>query len=183
MDQLYGHLCNRLPGNQDTTQPIFIKDNTLYEHPLFTINYTSYDLRQEHDAVHLKYGSKGILVYSPTTPGPEPWLYACVIAIYHAFIYTEANPVAKRVELLWVRWMQWEPLHLMGPNISKNYTRILFIPQSGIPGEVFGFVDPSHVIHGCHLLPVYALNRTHNRLGASMFRDEGGDWQAFYANR
>jgi len=79
--------------------------------------------------------------------------------------------------------MQQETSHLGGPNISKNYARVSFVPQSGIPGEAFGFVDPSHVIRGCHLLPIYDLGQTHDRLGASMFRDEKGDWRAFYANR
>jgi len=183
VDLLNGHLRDRLSDDQDADQPVFIKDDTLYEHPLFTINYTSYDLRRDHDAVHLKYGSEGILVYSPTTPGPEPWLYARVVAIYHVLVYTRADPVAKRIELLWVRWMQREASHLQGPNISKNYTRVSFVPQSGIPGEAFGFVDPSHVIRGCHLLPIYALDRTRDLLSASMFRHEKGDWRAFYANR
>lgn len=103
MELLNSHICDQLPDNQNANSPVFIKDDTLYEHPLFTITFTSYDLRREHDMVHLKYGSEGILVNSPTTPGSEPWLYAHVVAIYHVFIYTEAEPVAKRIELLWVR--------------------------------------------------------------------------------
>ena len=183
MDLLNSHLRDRLFGDQDTDGPVFIKDDTLYEHPLFSIKYTSYDLQREQDTVHLKYGSEGITVHSPTTPGSEPWLYARVVAVYHALVYTEADPMAKRIELLWVRWMQREASHLSGPNISRNYTRVSFVPQFGIPGEAFGFVDPSHVIRGCHLLPIYDLGRTRDRLGASMFRDEKGDWRAFYANR
>ena len=183
MELLNSHLRERLPSDRDANRPVFIKDDTLYEHPLLTVNYTSYNVQREHDTIHLKYGSEGILVHSPTAPGPEPWLYARVVAIYHVFICTEADPMAKRVELLWVRWMQREVSHLKGPNISKNYARVAYVPQSDTPGEAFGFVDPSHIIRGCHLLPIYALGRTRDRLGTSMFRHEKGDWRAFYANR
>ena len=98
MDLLNGHLRDRLFNDQDTNGPVFIKDDTLYEHPLFNIKYTSYHLQQEQDTIHLKYGSEGIMVHSPTTPGPEPWLYACVVAVYHVLVYTEADPMAKRVD-------------------------------------------------------------------------------------
>ena len=182
MDLLYGHLRDRLFANQETDRPIFIKDATIYEHPLFNIEYTSYDLRREQDVVHLKYSSEGIMVHSPTTPGSEPWLYACVVAIYHALVYTDTDPIAKRLELLWVRWMQRDTSHLSGPN-AKYYPRVSFVPHSNVPGESFGFVDPSHIIRGCHLLPIFKLGRTRDQLGPSMFRDNKGDWQAFYANR
>jgi len=78
--------------------------------------------------------------------------------------------------------MQRDLSQLRGPNASQ-YSRISFVPHSGIPGEALGFVDPSHVIRGCHLIPTFNLQRTRDRLGPSMARDAKGDWQAFYANR
>jgi len=78
--------------------------------------------------------------------------------------------------------MQRDTLHLEGPNASQ-FTRVSFVPHTGTPGESFGFVDPSHVIRGCHLIPVFNLQRTRDLLGVSMARDIKGDWRAFYANR
>lgn len=182
VDLLHSHLRERLSPNADMEETVFIKDDTLYEHPLLTINYTAYDLRRDKDAIHLNFGNQAVLVYSPVSQGDEPWLYAHVVAIYHVFACTRTNPDPKRLELLWVRWMQRDATQLGGPNASQ-YTRISFIPYSGTPGEAFGFVDPSHVIRGCHLIPVFDLQRTRDRLGASMARDKEGDWRAFYANR
>ena len=161
---------------------LFIKNDTLYEHPLLTIDYTTYDLKRERDLIHLNFGNQAVMVYSPTSRDTEPWLYAYVIAIYHLFVCTATNLEPERLELLWVRWMQWDSSQLRGPNASQ-YTRISFVPGSGIPGDAFGFVDPSHIIRGCHLIPTFNLQRTRDWLGPSIARDTKGDWRAFYANR
>ena len=46
---------------------VFIKDSTLYEHPLLTVNYTTYDLQREKDSIHMNFGSQAVMVYSPTS--------------------------------------------------------------------------------------------------------------------
>jgi hypothetical protein len=181
MDLLHAHLHDRLFVDVDADNRVFIKDDTLYEHPLLTINYTTYDLEREVDTVHLNFGNQTVMVYSPTSDA-EPWLYAHVVAIYHVFVHTAANPEPRRLELLWVRWMELDSLQLGGAN-SSQYAQISFAPYSGIPGEAFGFVDPSHIIRACHLIPAFNLGWTRDRLGPSMARDIKGDWRAFYTNR
>lgn len=182
MDLLHAHLCNQLCVDGNTDERVFIKDDTLYEHPLLTVEYTTYNLRREEDVVHLNFGNQAVLVYSPTSQAAEPWFYAHIIAIYHVFVHSAANPEPKRLELLWVRWMERDLSQLQGEN-SSQYTRVSFIPYSGVPGEVFDFVDPSHVIRACHLIPAFELGRSHDRLGLSMARNIKGDWRAFYMNR
>ena len=182
MDILHTHLHERLYQDPEMEERVLIKDDTLHKHPLMTINYTAYDLKREQDLVHLNFGNQAVMVYSPTSEDPEPWLYAHVTAVYHLFIFTPSDPEPKRLELLWVRWMKRDPSQLRGPNAGR-YTRISFIPHSGVPGEAFGFVDPSHVIRGCHLIPAFDLQRTRDQLGPSIFRDAKGDWRAFYTNR
>ena len=175
MDILHTHLCERLSQDPDADGRVLIKDNTLYEHPLVTVNYTTYDLKRDQDSIHLNFGNQAVMVYSPTSEGPEPWLYAHVVAVYHLFVFTPSDPEPKRLELLWVRWMQRDSLQLQGLNASR-YTRISFTPCSGVPGEAFGFVDPSHIIRGCHLIPAFDLQQTRDRLGPSIFQDAKGDW-------
>ena len=182
MDLLHAHLRERLFTDVDADERVFIKDDTLYEHPLLTLDYTSYDLKRERDSIHLNFGNQAVMVYSPTSRDAEPWLYAHIIAVYHVFTCTVTDPEPRRLELLWVRWMQRDSTQLRGPNASR-YTRVSFIPHSGVPGEAFGFVDPSHVIRGCHLIPAFDLQQTRDRLGPSIARDAKGDWRAFYANR
>lgn len=182
MDLLHVHLRERLFVDTDADERVFIKGDTLYEHPLLTIDYTTYDLKREKDSIHMNFGNQAVIVYSPTSQSAEPWLYAYVVAIYHVFACTAADPEPKCLELLWVRWMQQDLLQLRGPNTSQ-YTRVSFTPHLGVPGEAFGFVDPSHIIRECHLIPAFDLQRTRDQLSPSMARDVEGDWRAFYANR
>ena len=145
MDLLHSHLRERLFSEMDVDERVFIRDDTLYKHPLLTINYTTYNLQRDKDSIYLKFGNQGVLVYSPTSQDVEPWLYAHVIAVYHVFVSSAADLEPKHLELLWVRWMQRDPSQLQGSNTSR-YTHISFVPHSGVPGEAFGFVDPSHVV-------------------------------------
>jgi hypothetical protein len=182
MDLLYDHLRERLFSGANEDTRVFIQGDTLHEHPLLTIGYTTYDLKRERDSIHLNFGNPAAMVYSPTSQGAEPWLYAHIVAVYHLFVCTTIDPEPKRLELLWVRWMERSSSQLGGAN-ANQYTRVSFTPRSSIPGESFGFVDPSHVIRACHLIPAFNLGRTRDRLGPSMVRDPKGDWCAFYTNR
>lgn len=58
-----------------------------------------------------------------------------------------------------------------------------FVFFSGSGGEAFGFVDPAHIIRGCHLIPAFSHGRTDEYLPPSIVRDPEGDWRVFYANR
>ena len=182
MDSLLIHLRDRLFPDGDSTEPLFIQNNTLYNHPILTINYTSYDLQRKQDIIHLGYSREGIMVYTPTLGGDEPWSYAKILAIYHVVVRTASDPEPKRLTALWVRWMERSTSGLIGLN-SQNYTQVSFVPWSGVPGTTFDFIDPSHIIRGCHLLPAFALGRTHDLLDPSIARDREGDWRAYYANR
>ena len=183
MDLLVDHLRERLfPGN-DNTEQIFIEDDTLYKHPILNIKYTSYDVQQDKDIVHVGYGRTGIMVYAPMAGDEaEPWSYANVLAVYHVTVRTASDPTPKTLTVLWVRWMKRSMAGLAGPN-SWNYTRVSFIPWSDAQGSTFDFVDPSHIIRACHLIPAFDLERTFTLLDPSIARDPKGDWCAFYANR
>ena len=176
------HIRERLFPNGDDTEQIFIENNTVHEHPVLNIEYTSYDVQRERDIVHVGYGRTGVMVYTPTLGGDEPWSYANVLDIYHVIIRTASNPKPKRLTVLWVRWMERSASGLTGLN-SKNYTRVSFVPSSNTPGSTFDFIDPSHIIRSCHLIPAFDLGRTNDLLDPSMARDMEGDWCAYYVNR
>ena len=52
--------------------------------------------------------------------------------------------------------------------------------------DAFGFLDPSLVLHACHLIPAFAKGRTDSLLpcGPSVARENGDldDWTAYYVN-
>ena len=56
MDLLLAHLHGRLFSDENSTEKLFIDYDTLYEHPILKIKYTSYEVQQERDIVHLGYG-------------------------------------------------------------------------------------------------------------------------------
>ena len=184
MQLLVAHLRRRLFSNEDNTEQILIEDDLLHEHPILNIKYTSYEVAQERDIVHIGYGRTGVMVYTPMSveDESEPWLYANILGIYHITLRTASDSKPKSLTLLWVRWMQHHKDGLNGPN-SQNYTRISFVLWSGILGNTFDFVDPSHIIRACHLIPAFALGRTCDLLDPSIARDPQGDWCAYYPNR
>jgi hypothetical protein len=184
MELLLAHLRERLFTDEDNTEQIFIENDMLYEHPIASINYTSYEVQREKDTVHVGYGRTSIEVFAPTLREDEnePWLYASVLTVYHVNVRTTSNPKPQTLTLLWVRWMQRASAGLTGPN-SQNYSRVSFSPWSAVPGSTFDFIDPSHVIRACHLIPAFNLGRTFDLLNPSIARDPEGDWSAFYANR
>jgi hypothetical protein len=59
-----------------------------------------------------------------------------------------------------------------------------FLPESD--PQAFGFLDPSFVIQGCHLLPTFKKGRTSEYLMATVSAGrpigEGDDWTYFYVN-
>lgn len=183
MELLLDHLHNRLFSDDGNTERIFIDDDTLYEHPILNIKYTSYEVQREEDIIHVGYGRTGVMVYTPTPREDEnePWSYADVLAIYHITVRTASNPKPQTLTVLWVRWMERSTTHLAGPN-SQNYSRVSYAPWSGTRGGAFDFVDPSHIIRACHLIPAFNLGRTRTLLDPSVARDPEGDWCAFYAN-
>jgi len=184
MELLHAHLSERLFPDGANTERMFIKNDTLYQHPILNIKYTSYEVQQEKDIIHLGYGRTGVMVYTPALGQDEnePWSYADILAIYHVTVRTTSNTEPQQFTVLWVRWMQCNEVGLTGLN-SRNFTRVSFVPWSGIPGSTFDFIDPSHVIRACHLIPAFNLGRTYDLLEPSIFRDPKGDWCAYYANR
>ena len=182
MHLLLCHIHERLFPNEDETEQIFIENDLLYEHPILNIEYTSYDAQREQDIVHIGYGRTGVMVYTPAVDGNEPWSYANILAVYHLIVRTASNPKPKRLVVPWVRWMERSTSGLTGPN-SRNYTRVSFVPWSDVAGSTFDFIDPSHIIRSCHLIPAFDLGRSTDLLGPSEVRDSAGDWHAFYANR
>lgn len=183
MESLLTHLRERLFPSGDGTEQLFIENDTLYKHPILNIKYTSYEVRQEKDIVHLGYSRTGVMVYTPTPEDEnEPWSYANILGVYHVTIRTASDPEPQTLVVIWVRWMQRSDAGLLGLN-SWNYTRVSFVPWSGVPGSTFDFVDPSHIIRACHLIPAFNLGRTHDLLDPSIARDSKGDWRAYYSNR
>lgn len=125
---------------------------------------------------------------SENIPGAHPYWYAQVLGVYHTFVSTthpEArNQNTQRMEFLWVRWLGIEPRYRFGP----RYARLPMVGFVEYTDELaFGFLDPSLVIRGCHLIPRFHSGRTdalmpYNSPTAARMPGIVDDWTNYYVN-
>ena len=120
-------------------------------------------------------------------PGAHPFWYAQIIRAFIIPVINTApdarNRCQQTIEVLWVRWLGVEPGYRWGFKAAR-LPKIGFVPETD--DNPFGFLDPSLVIRGCHLIPAFSEGRTDSLLkrGESLARQPGetDDWCAFYVN-
>lgn len=132
------------------------------------------------------------MVKSPENePGAHAYWYARVLGVFHATasIFPSSESTlpqvsASPVELLWVRWYGMEPNDRSGFKHSR-LPKIGFVPETD--KFAFGFLDPSAVIRGCHLIPAFAFGKTHQLLPSARGTQtaarrvlEKKDWVNYY---
>ena len=87
------------------------------------------------------------------------------------------------MEVLWVRWLGVVPGYKWGFSQAR-LPKVGFVPDNN--DNAFGFLDPSLVIRGCHLIPSFSNGRTDTllRKGTSVVRNSTveDDWCSFYIN-
>lgn len=182
MEHLHYRLCGSQPDyDPDNFTELIIRDEAIYQYPLIRFNFTTYDIQRDQDIIHPAFDKKDIMVYCPGLNGPFPWKYARVQGIFHANAQITGLPTPKKLFFLWVRWFTPIDASFI-PAQARSYPRVSFIPYQSDEDEPFGFVDPEHVIRGCHLIPAFELGRTSYLLPPSVARDINGDWKAFCVN-
>ena len=151
------------------------------------INYTTYDIHRGQDV--LQPGPRCIVFTLLQEDGPDahPFWYAQVLQAFHIEVL-HTSPDAQchslqSMEVLWVHWLGVEPKYHWG--FHKAWLpKVGFVPESD--DNAFGFLDPSLVIHGCHLIPCFLDSRMTALLkqGHSVARDptEEDDQHSFYVN-
>ena len=129
-----------------------------------------------------------VMVLSPETgPRAHPYWYAWVLGVFHARVF-HTGPLAtnwsvQHIKFLWVRWFGIDPEHRYGHKVAR-LPKIGFVPESD--PLAFGFLDPSLVLRGCHLIPAFNYGWTSDLLMAPLTAarppDEDDDWVSFYVN-
>jgi len=135
------------------------------------------------------YSHPDVMVRSPETyEGAELFWYAWVLGIFHANVWTDHSQVLnsqtiRKMEFLWVQWFGAEPGYKSGSSCS-HLPKIGFVESSD--DYAFGFLDPAHIIRGCHLIPAFVEGHTSHLLPypqshARMLEpDTNDDWTNFY---
>lgn len=162
----------------DHYDDVIIQGGVLYQHSIMRINFTTYDIQQDQDIIHLPFDKQDILIFNPQEEGPYPWAFARVLGIYHAAVRTRKYSEPQTYHFLWVRWFKRDQ-SLPSFATTRQFDRVSFIPHDSPDEEPFGFIDPATVIRGCHLIPDFKSGRTHELMPSSIFQDGDGDWKKF----
>jgi hypothetical protein len=194
--RLKDHFLSRLLGREfdgdefqytpEDRSTIRIIGDQIYSGKVLRINYTSYDIRRDQDSMNPRTHCDVMVLSTETGPGAHQYWYARVLGIFHAkvnHIGLEArNHSIQHMEFLWVRWFGMEPGYRWGFKTAR-LPKIGFVPDTD--EGAFGFLDPSLVIRGCHLVPCFANGRTSGLLRTSTLTaarrpDEDEDWANYY---
>jgi hypothetical protein len=127
-----------------------------------------------------------IMVLSRDDDDGHPYWYARIIGIFHTMVVhmgpKSMSREPKKMEFLFVRWFGLDTENsARGGWKSKKLYQIGFVEGDA----AFGFVDPSDVIRGIHLIPRFSQGRTKDLLGHSIARsvlEKGEDWVRYYIN-
>ena len=155
------------------------------------INYTTYDVRRDGDTINPRTYPDIMVKSLETGPGAQPYWYACVIGIFHAYILSthlgvEGGGKLYRMEFLWVCWFGKEPGQYRHGFSHARLPKIGWVESSD--KYAFTFLDPAQVIRGAHIIPAFLEGRTSallpvkNSVAHVLDPDEEDDWLNFYVN-
>ena len=97
----------------------------------------------------------------------------CLYALGSTSVVAQALLVSGLTSTL----VSWPP----GPP-SKTWGDLVLTPMT--EEDAYGFVDPSNVLRGCHLIPAFASGRMHpDSVSISQNARDGADWKYYYVNR
>ncbi|KAJ7178830.1 hypothetical protein C8R43DRAFT_822754, partial [Mycena crocata] len=95
----------------------------------------------------------------------HPFWYARVLGIFHVEVLhtvsESRNGSPQHMEFLWVRWYGTEPGYRSGFKAAR-VPKIGFVPD--LDDFAFGFLDPSLILRGYHIVPAFAAGRSSSLL-------------------
>lgn len=194
--KLQDHLLTRLLNHpfdgddhaftHEERQSVLILNDTIYEHKEMHVNYTTYDIRRDQDYLNATTHRDVLMNSCEIAPGSHPYWYARIIGMFHADVLRIGDGVTDHsthcMEFLWVRWFGVDPGYRYGSRVAR-LPKIGFVPMAD--EMAFGFLDPSLIVRGCHLIQAFADGRTAELLPVhSVARkpDEPheDDWESYY---
>jgi hypothetical protein len=193
--KLKNHLHGRLLGHDfdgddelelsdEDRNSVRILNNRIYAAKVLRVNYTTYDIRRDQDSMNPRTHCDVMVISPEKADGAHPFWYARVLGVFHTDVLhvgsQARNRSVQRMEVLWVRWFGVEQDYRSGSDVAR-------LPKIGfVPGDAaFGFLDPSLVLRGCHLVPAFADGRTTILLRtvsmtAARPPGETDDWTNYY---
>lgn len=192
-DHLLARLLNHTfdgdetPFSDEERRAVHIVDNRIYSAKVLRVNYTTYDVRRDQDSMNPRTHADVMVLSRESGPNAHPYWYARILGVFHVRVVhlgpAATNRSVQHIEFLWVRWFGMAPGHRYGSKAAR-LPKVGFVPDSD--PLAFGFLDPSLVIRGCHLIPAFNEGRTSDLLTAILTAGrpagEADDWVAFFVN-
>jgi hypothetical protein len=198
LPRLKDHLLGRLLGypftgdetefSDEDRNSVSLVNNKIFRHKVMRVNYTTYDMRRSQDSINARTHPDVMVLSREEGAGQDrhPFWYARVIGIYHAHVKhvgpRSNSSDSQKMEFLWVRWFGLDLKFCAGWN-AKRLHRIGFMDSRD--DGAFGFLDPSEVIRGVHLVPAFGYGQASDLLPPSIARqvhENDKDWYYYYVN-
>ncbi|KAJ7203528.1 hypothetical protein GGX14DRAFT_369445 [Mycena pura] len=164
LDHLLGRILDPVHAEQShefspiERSKVVIRNDRIYEHKVFRVNYTTYDVRRAQDSLNSRYHSDIMTLAPEDDDTAHPFRYAQIIGIYHADVLHNipgASTTPQRMEFLWVRRYRLERVwHGHDCFQKKRLYRVEFLPADD--PDAFGFIHPDEVIRAAHLIPSFS---------------------------
>jgi hypothetical protein len=189
--KLLDHLLARILHQQYDSEPphftdaerdkVYIHGDRLEQRYTMSVYYTTYDLQRHVDKINMG-GRPYVMALSHGDPS-HPYLYARVLGIFRVKVLHPNLETMKNMDVLWVRWLEIDQKHRAGWKAKRLY-RVQFVP----PHEegAFGFLDPTDVIRGVHLIPGFNNGHVVHLPGDSISKWDyapAKNWQNYYVNQ
>ncbi|EGO04992.1 hypothetical protein SERLA73DRAFT_45390 [Serpula lacrymans var. lacrymans S7.3] len=162
---------------------IVFKNNCIYNHKIFRINYTTYNIQRAQDVINPQTNHCNIMLLAhpdSSSSSAHPFLHAQVIGIYHVNVISiDSTNIDYRPRQMGFLWVRWYELQACEPH---QLATLHFVPMAD--NDVFGFVDPADVLRTCHLIPAFARGKSRpDGVGLSRCVQDGQDSKLYYINR
>ena len=197
MTDLENYICGEihdLPydgGEHDFSEAdrrkITIRNSRLYLKKVLRINYTTDDCRREQDSINVRTQSNIVTIsYDADKSTDNLYWYGKVIGIFWAEVYHQFENVCYPssdsvfIDIVWVRWYGRDSSVCSGWKARR-------LPRIGFdPGVPLGFIHPSQILRGAHLIPAFHHGQTDHLFPPSKLarrpEDNDKDWQFYYVN-
>ena len=147
-------------------------NGVVYRHKVLRINYTSDSLNPRTHP--------NIIILSHEDDNTHPYWYAKIIGIFHAVVQHPSKPDPTSMDFLW----GMAATFCITPVGNRSIFRALDLWTVTMNFHLV-FLDPLHVIRGCHLIPAFHDGRTDDLLPPSIARletENNEDWLYYYVN-
>ena len=148
-------------------------------------------MKREQDSLNLRTHANIIMLSHDDDSDRHPYWFARIIRLFHVVVRHSSSINPIELDVVWVCWYGHDP----DPKYQSGWKSCL-LPRVGFveyteddltrSSPAFGFVDPTHIIWGVHLIPAFHHGVTNELLPPSntaRLPSEGDvDFNFFYVN-